>query len=110
MGEPKDQVSSWVPWSMASLKVKMVTKMTRCARFQVRASEPPTWRAKDVMGYPRPPMGPEGPLLVRQGDIVLDKEQTNARQHGSEHTSNLPRFGPPQGIRPYSYFSGLMVE
>ena len=78
MGEPKDRASSLAPWSMALSKMKMAMKMMRCARFQVRTSEPPTWRAKDVAGYPRPPMGPGGPLLVRQGDVALRKEQTSA--------------------------------
>ena len=63
-----------------------------------------------VAGYPRPPMGPGGPLMVRQGDVALHIEQISARQHGREHTSNLPRFGPPRGVRPYSCFDGLMVE
>ena len=54
--------------------------------------------------------GTRRPLAGSAGDVALHKEQTSARQHGREHTSNLPRFGPPRGVRPYSYFSGLMVE
>src|SRR3954462_7767437 len=55
-------------------------------------------------------MGTGGPLLVRQGDVALHKELTSARHHGREHTSNLPRFGPPRGVKPYSCFGGLIVE
>ena len=46
-------------------------------------------------GKPRPPMGPGGPLLVRQGDDVLQKEQTSVGQHVRDHAGNLPRFGLP---------------
>ena len=48
------------------------------------------------------------PVASLAGDVVLHKEQTSARQHSREHTSNLPKFGSPRGIRPYSYFGGLM--
>ena len=41
---------------------------------QVRASAPPTWRAKVVAGFPQPPMGPGDPLFVRRGDNALHKE------------------------------------
>ena len=40
------------------------------------------------------------PLSVRRGDVALHKEQISARQHGREHVSNLPRFGPPRGVIP----------
>ena len=50
------------------------------------------------------------PLAGSAGDVALHKEQTSARQHGREHTSNLPRFRPPRGVIPYSCFGGLMVE
>ena len=40
-------------------------------------------------GKPRPPMGPEGPLLVRQGDNALHKEQTSMGQHGRDQTGNF---------------------
>ena len=42
-----------------------------------------------VAGYPRPPMGPGHPLLVRQGDVALHKEQKNMRQRGSDHTGSF---------------------
>jgi hypothetical protein len=34
-------------------------------------------------------MGPEGPLLVRQGDVALHKEQTSVGQHSRDHTGNF---------------------
>ena len=40
-------------------------------------------------GKPRPPMGPGGPLLVRQGGVALHKEQTSVGQHGRDHTRNF---------------------
>ena len=54
--------------------------------------------------------GTRRPLAGSAGDDTLHKEQTSARQHDREHTSNLPTFEPPRGVRPYSCFSGLMVE
>ena len=39
-------------------------------------------------GKPWPPMGPGGPLLVRQGDVALHKEQTSVGQHDRDHTCN----------------------
>ena len=81
--------------AMASSKTKMVMKMTRCARFQVRASEPPTWRAKDVAGYPRPPMGPGGPLLVRRGTSRCTKSRS---AHGSTRESTQEIY-PGSGRR-----------
>ena len=32
------------------------------------------YKERPVAGYPRPPIGPGGPLLVRQGDVALHKE------------------------------------
>ena len=40
-------------------------------------------------GKPWPPMGPEGPLLVWQGDVALHKEQTSVAQHGRDHADNF---------------------
>ena len=40
-------------------------------------------------GKPRPPMGPGGPLLVRQGDVAFHKEQTSVGQHDRDHTGNF---------------------
>ena len=34
-------------------------------------------------------MGPGGPLLVRQGDVALHKEQTSVGQHDRDHTGNF---------------------
>nr|XP_045083787.1 uncharacterized protein LOC120962986 [Aegilops tauschii subsp. strangulata] len=81
--------SPWAPQSMAPPKMEMVMKMMRCARLQVRVSEPPTWRAKDAAGYPWPPMGPGGPLLVRQGDVMLHKEQISARQRAHKQFTQV---------------------
>ena len=67
----------------------MVMEMTCCTRLQVRASETPTWRAKDVAGCPQPPMGPGGPLLVWRGDNTLHKEKTGVRPRGRDHTGNF---------------------
>ena len=50
------------------------------------------------------------PFAGSVGDVALHKERNNVRQSSREHTSNLPRFGPPRGVRPYSCFGGLMVE
>ena len=50
------------------------------------------------------------PLVGSTGDVALHKERTSAWQHGKEHTGNLPRFGLPQGVKPYTCFGGLMVE
>ena len=55
-------------------------------------------------------MGLGGALLVRRGGDTLHKEQTGVGQHGRDHTRNLPMFGPPRGVKPYSCFGGLMVE
>ena len=49
-------------------------------------------------------------MLVQQGGDALHKEQTSMGQCGRDHTCNLPRFGPPRGVKPYSNFGGLMVE
>ena len=49
-------------------------------------------------------------MLVQQGSDALHKEQTSVGQRGRDHTSNLSRFGPPRGVKPYSCFGGLMVE
>ena len=50
------------------------------------------------------------PLDSSAGDVALHKEKTSTWKHGSENTSNLPRFRPPRGVRPFSCFGGLMVE
>ena len=34
-------------------------------------------------------MGQRGPLLVRQGDVALHKEQTSMGQHGRDHAGNF---------------------
>ena len=34
-------------------------------------------------------MGPGGPLLVRQGDVALHKEQTSMGQQGRDHTGSF---------------------
>ena len=34
-------------------------------------------------------MGPEGPLLVRQRDVVLHEEQTSVGQHDRDHAGNF---------------------
>ena len=34
-------------------------------------------------------MGPGGPLLVRQGDVALHKEQTSVGQHGKDHAGSF---------------------
>ena len=36
-------------------------------------------------------MGPGGPLLVRQGDVALHKEQTSVWQHDRDHTGSFTR-------------------
>ena len=40
-------------------------------------------------GKPRPPMGPGGPLLVRQGDVALHKEQMSVGQHGRDNVGSF---------------------
>ena len=44
-------------------------------------------------GKPRPPMGPGCPLLVRQGYVVLHKEQTSMGQHNRYYTGNFTQVG-----------------
>ena len=34
-------------------------------------------------------MGLEGPLLVRQGDVAVHKEQTSVGQHDRDHAGNF---------------------
>ena len=89
---------------------KMVMKMTRCSRFQVRASAPPTWHAKDVArnhGH----LWDQGYLAGSVGGWHVAQraeERGTARQRS--HGQSLPRLGPPRGVKPYSCFGGLMVE
>ena len=48
-------------------------------------------------GKPHPPMGPGGPLLVRQGDVALHKEQKDVGQHGRDHTGSFTQVQKASG-------------
>ena len=110
MGEPKDRVSPWAPWSMALSKMKMVMKMTRYLCLQVRESDSPYLARQRCHGKPRPPMGPGGPLLVLQGVSHCTKSRRECGSTAEITRVVLPRFGPPRGVKPYSWFGRLMVE
>ena len=55
-------------------------KMTHNPLIQVHASEPPTWRAKDVMGTTI--YGAIQPLLVQQGGSTCTKSMNNGKREG----------------------------
>ena len=57
-----------------------LVKMTRNPLIQVRASDPPTWHAKDVVGMTI--YGAIQPLVVRQGRSTCTKSMNNGGRKG----------------------------
>ena len=54
--------------------------------------------------------GAMSPLWFGRGMSTLHKGQTTSHSTTEITRAVLPRFGPPRGVKPYSYFGGLMVE
>ena len=68
--------------------MKMAMKLVRRSHFQVRASDPPTWRTKDIAGNHNHLWDRRAPSWFGRG-VALHKVQTSVGQHDRDHRGNF---------------------